>query len=175
MDALRSTPHAMMRFRDQRLAASPRSNSARSWLALLMLLTGLPGCAALPGAQPRFARGCEVIPPDNLPIDADPAPCGPAAWPLPLRRLVPQQFAGADFRPACRCHDRCYECGGEDRAECDERFGDSLADACQSSGFPLLCRLVARGMHCSVTCLGGWFYRANACGPETGPTGTAGP
>lgn len=181
MEALRSTPRAMKRTPDQRLAASQRSIPSQSWLALaLLVLAGLPGCASLRGEQPRNAPGCSAISLDDhlLPADpapcgpadpapcgpADPAPCGPAAWPLALRRLVPQQFAGADFRPACRCHDRCYEAGGEDRTACDERFRHNLVNACQSSRFPRLCRLVARAMHCSVACLGGWFYRGDQPG-----------
>ncbi len=112
-------------------------------LAAVVFLTllSVSGCAAPRGGTP------------------DPAPCGPASWPLGLRRLVPQQFGGADFRPACRCHDRCYETAGAERTTCDDGFRQQLHQACDSSRHPVLCRLVANTMHVAVAVCGGSCYR----------------
>lgn len=110
--------------------------------ALLLLL--VPGCAA-----PSNHRGA---------CSGDIAPCGPACWPLAVRQwIVPQQFQGADFRPACRLHDRCYGHHAMDREACDDRFRDELLRACESSAFPGACRAVAGLMHGSVSICGGWF------------------
>jgi hypothetical protein len=74
-------------------------------------------------------------------------PCGPDGLTGPLRLLVPQGVGGADFRPACRAHDACYDTPGADRSACDERFLRDMLGACGNSRRPLLCRLSARTMH----------------------------
>ncbi len=80
-------------------------------------------------------------------------PCGPAYLKGPIRYLFPQGVAGADFKPACRCHDRCYETPTT-QADCDERFRRNLECACESSRSKILCRFVARIMHASVRAFG---------------------
>ena len=74
-------------------------------------------------------------------------PCGPEGMKGPLARLIPQGFAGADFKPACRRHDRCYATYGSDKKACDRRFLSDMQTACSGSRRPLLCRTVARVMH----------------------------
>lgn len=77
---------------------------------------------------------------------AQDCPCGPAGKDGPLTRLIPQEFKGADFRPACRAHDACYDSPGADKRCCDARFLDDLICACNQSTHPVLCRIVARNM-----------------------------
>lgn len=74
-------------------------------------------------------------------------PCGPDSLKGPLRFLIPQGVGGADFRPACRAHDACYDSPGADRAACDQRFLQDMLGTCRNSRHPLLCRMTARGMY----------------------------
>lgn len=74
-------------------------------------------------------------------------PCGPDSLKGPLRFLVPQGVGGADFRPACRAHDACYDTPGANRSACDQRFLQDMVGACRNSRHPLLCRMTARGMY----------------------------
>ena len=74
-------------------------------------------------------------------------PCGPDSLKGPLRLLVPQGAFGADFRPACRSHDACYDTLGANRADCDARYLQSMLCACEQSRHPILCRMAARAMH----------------------------
>lgn len=74
-------------------------------------------------------------------------PCGPDSLTGPLRRLIPQGAFGADFRPACRAHDACYDTPGADKATCDRNYLRAMECACESSRHPVLCRMVARVMH----------------------------
>ena len=74
-------------------------------------------------------------------------PCGPEAMRGPLRFLIPQGVAGADFRPACRRHDACYDTLGVNRAACDRRYHRAMQCACDQSRHPLFCRFVARVMY----------------------------
>lgn len=73
----------------------------------------------------------------------DPRPCGPARMTSPLKFLIPQGIAGADFRPACRRHDACYDTAGANRHACDRQFQRDLIAACDRSRCPLFCRFVA--------------------------------
>lgn len=81
-------------------------------------------------------------------------PCGPGV----LNLLVPQEFMGADFRPACRKHDRCYA-SSTSRRVCDDRFERDMLRACRCSRFPLGCRMMAKMMGTTTKVWGG-LYRA---------------
>ena len=74
-------------------------------------------------------------------------PCGPDSLKGPLRRLIPQGAFGADFRPACRAHDACYDTPGADKRSCDRNYLRAMECACASSRHPILCRMVARTMY----------------------------
>ena len=80
-------------------------------------------------------------------------PCGPASRPF-ITALVPQGFAGADFRPACREHDRCYKDPSMSKAECDRAYKANMLNSCQNSRHPILCRCTARFMVLSVKLFG---------------------
>jgi len=82
-------------------------------------------------------------------------PCGPAYLRGPLSLLIPQGAAGADFRPACRRHDACYEIPGVDKRACDRQFLRGMHAACENSRHPLWCRFVANQMY-RVTANRGW-------------------
>jgi hypothetical protein len=74
-------------------------------------------------------------------------PCGPDSIRGPLRLLIPQGAYGADFRPACRAHDACYDTPGANRAACDAKFLEDMLCACEQSRHPALCRRKARAMY----------------------------
>ena len=74
-------------------------------------------------------------------------PAGPAA----AADLIPQGAFGADFRPACRAHDACYDTPGADKSTCDRNYLRAMECACESSRHPVLCRMVARAMHRPVS------------------------
>jgi hypothetical protein len=74
-------------------------------------------------------------------------PCGPDSMTGPLRLLVPQGAFGADFRPACRSHDACYDTPYADRSACDKRYLEAMQCSCEQSRHPVLCRMVARAMY----------------------------
>jgi hypothetical protein len=74
-------------------------------------------------------------------------PCGPDSIKGPLRLLIPQGAFGADFRPACRSHDACYDTPYANRAACDRQFLESMLCACENSRHPVLCRMLARSMY----------------------------
>ncbi len=77
----------------------------------------------------------------------DDCPCGPSSRNGPFARLIPQEFLGADFRPACRAHDACYGCPGADKEACDRQFLADLQCACQNSSNPRRCAAWARRMY----------------------------
>jgi len=58
-------------------------------------------------------------------------------------RLVPQGFFGADFRPACACHDACLQTCTS-RCDCDRQFLCNMQSACDSSCNPRACYRKAR-------------------------------
>src|SRR6266567_2094390 len=54
-------------------------------------------------------------------------PCGPGnTW--GGNRLVRQGFYGADFRPACACHDACLKTCAS-RCDCDQQFYRNMCSA----------------------------------------------
>lgn len=88
-------------------------------------------------------------------------PCGPGFL---NNALVPQGFAGVDFRRACQRHDDCYGAGC-DRKACDDRFLNDMLRACECSPMPCLCRLKAYQWYLQVRLLGGIGYQeGGGCG-----------
>lgn len=87
-------------------------------------------------------------------------PCGPVG----LEWAVPQGFAGADFRPSCAAHDRCYSTPGVSRASCDRQFHRGLVASCDNSRHPILCRLTAHSMFGMTRLFGGPAFRASQRG-----------
>ena len=85
-------------------------------------------------------------------------PCGPDGIPDFVRRLIPQGCLGADFRCACRKHDKCYkgQCGSQKK--CDLRFRDALLAECECSRNVLCCKIHARIMYCCVRLFGSRSY-----------------
>ena len=67
---------------------------------------------------------------------ADDYPCGSDSMPLALKKMIPQEFRGADFRPACRCHDSCYDTPGANKQACDRQFLNDLRSSCKNSKKP---------------------------------------
>ena len=80
-------------------------------------------------------------------------PCGPDGAPL-LQRLTPQGFMGADFRGSCAQHDQCYQIPGINRRFCDLQLKQELHRRCNSSAFPLGCRMIANTMYLQVRLFG---------------------
>ncbi|MCA9240193.1 MAG: hypothetical protein KDA37_08340 [Planctomycetales bacterium] len=76
-------------------------------------------------------------------VASDCYPCGPENLPPAIKRMIPQEFHGADFRPACRRHDRCYGAPGANKCACDLRFLKDLNSACNCSEHPVACRAVS--------------------------------
>lgn len=69
-------------------------------------------------------------------------PCGPGnTW--GGNRCIRQGFYGADFRPACSCHDACLA-GCSSRRDCDRQFLCNMSSACDCSCNPEKCRKKAR-------------------------------
>lgn len=86
-------------------------------------------------------------------------PCGPDGMPMFLKRLVPQGAYGADFRPACRQHDRCYNIPGSNRKQCDRNLKANMHCACERSKHPVLCRMAANHRYRMVRLFGGSAFR----------------
>jgi hypothetical protein len=86
----------------------------------------------------------------NISQDEQRRPCGPGTRRNLIRLFIPQGFAGADFKPACREHDHCYGLKGADKAACDAAMYAQMLCACENSRRPRLCRLTARLMYRSV-------------------------
>ena len=83
-------------------------------------------------------------------------PCGPDSIPPALRFLIPQGVAGADFRGACRAHDRCYAKGsGRCKSDCDCEFLHNMLRECNGSRNPRRCRRRAKCMYRLVRNFGG--------------------
>jgi hypothetical protein len=97
-------------------------------------------------------------------------PCGPGFM---NNLLVPQGFAGTDFRCACQRHDDCYEAGC-DRKACDERFYNDMLNACECSALPGLCKLRACQWYAQVRLLG-WTGYGNSGHPSGVPGSCGGP
>ena len=86
-------------------------------------------------------------------------PCGPDWMPRRLKQRVHQGFAGADFRPSCSVHDRCYEEPNANRLQCDERFLEQTLRSCQSSQSPEACQKQAMKMYRATRMFGGGTFR----------------
>jgi hypothetical protein len=71
-------------------------------------------------------------------------PCGPDSLTGPLRKLIPQGAFGADFKPACRDHDACYDTPYSNKSTCDKKYLQSMVSACSMSRHPALCRMTAK-------------------------------
>lgn len=89
----------------------------------------------------------------------DDRPCGSDSLPPLINAMIPQGFAGADFRPACRRHDACYISGCTSRKECDRQFLNDLLAASECSRHPVASKMVSRTMYCSVRLFGGSQFR----------------
>ena len=117
--------------------------------ALMFCLTSgvllMESAAAEPKARPKIL---------------DERPCGPDAICGPLRYLIYQGCAGADFRDACRHHDACYDCIGSDRHACDRRFLEEMLAECPKSKHPAMARLRARWFYLGVKFGGGGAWRS---------------
>ena len=81
-------------------------------------------------------------------------PCGPDAIRGPLRYLLFQGCAGADFREACRRHDACYDTIGSDRSACDRKFLEEMLAECPKSNHPPRARYRAHFFYIGVKIAG---------------------
>jgi hypothetical protein len=81
-------------------------------------------------------------------------PCGPDAIRGPLRFLLFQGCAGADFRDACRRHDACYDTIGSNRHACDRTFLEEMLTERPKSKHPFRARYRAHFAYLGVK-LGG--------------------
>ena len=76
---------------------------------------------------------------------------------------VPDGFGATSFTAACDDHDKCYGECGKDKGECDQKFGDDLANACKSgqTGIWLaLCLADAATYKNAVAAAGGSAYNS---------------
>jgi hypothetical protein len=87
-------------------------------------------------------------------------PCGPVG----LEWATPQGFAGADFRPNCAVHDRCYSTPGVSRRDCDLHFRQGLHCACNNSRHPVMCHMTAETMFVATRLFGGPAFRGSQRG-----------
>lgn len=87
-------------------------------------------------------------------------PCGPDFLPGPLRFLLFQGCAGADFRPICRRHDACYEIPGSDQRICDRIMFEELKAASRTSKRPLQAMYRAHLAYFGVRSCGWIAWRA---------------
>ena len=92
-------------------------------------------------------------------VAQDPYPCGADWMPPAIKRLVRQEFQGADFREGCRIHDRCYELPNANRLTCDNAFRDRLNEACLSSANPARCQRKVKKMYRAVRLFGEGTFR----------------
>lgn len=72
-------------------------------------------------------------------------------------RFCKQGFYGADFRPACQCHDECL-LSGACRRDCDQQFLCHMYDACECSYNPRACRRKARMYYYGARIFGGIWH-----------------
>lgn len=80
----------------------------------------------------------------------DERPCGPDAIRGPLRYLLFQGCAGADFKDACRRHDACYDTIGSDRRACDRAFLEEMLAESPKSKHPARARYRAHFAYLGV-------------------------
>lgn len=85
---------------------------------------------------------------------AEDYPCGSVSMGPVMKRLIPQEFNGANFRPVCRRHDRCYDTLGADKRACDRQYRKGMHAACKCSRTPIRCHMAASIMTAAVV-LGG--------------------
>jgi hypothetical protein len=109
---------------------------------LLLVLPILPLATALGEDAPKRPKILEE------------RPCGPDAIRGPLRFLLFQGCAGADFRDACRRHDACYDTIGSNRHHCDRVFLKEMLAECPNSKHPFRARYRAHFAYFGVK-LGG--------------------
>jgi hypothetical protein len=100
-----------------------------------------------------FSLGCWIALSGQA-AGQDDCPCGPSSRNGSFARLIPQEYHGADFRPACRAHDACYGCAGSDKEACDRQFLADLICACQNSDNPRRCEAWARRMYLATRVAG---------------------
>jgi hypothetical protein len=115
------------------------------WMVAIVLACGTASAGGY-GSTGRFCTGD--------------GPCGPVG----LEWAIPQGFAGADFRPACARHDRCYATPGASRRDCDRQFSRGLHSACANSRHPVLCHMTAGTMSVVTRLLGGPAFRGSQRG-----------
>ncbi|MEZ6059029.1 MAG: phospholipase A2 [Planctomycetaceae bacterium] len=82
-------------------------------------------------------------------------PCGPDWIVGADRALIPQDWYGANFRPACNRHDACLNAGCDSRGRCDRQFRRDLLASCRNSARPGECRRVSNIMYRAVRSYGG--------------------
>lgn len=126
-----------------------------------LIVTNL-ACAQCPPAPFDQALQAAIPLPDVQPDYYQPypnSPCGPDWLAPPLRGLIPQGYMGADFRPACEAHDRCYTLPGWSRSACDQQYRRDLQTACNDSRFPFGCRMRAGIMYWAVRAFGEKNYQ----------------
>lgn len=96
--------------------------------------------------------------------------CG-SGW---TERLVPNRWGNANFTPACRNHDDCYDTCGKSQAACDSQFASDLQRICRrayNSPWHVLQRRACQGVAvtyaAAVMAAGAPFYiaaqRAQRC------------
>jgi hypothetical protein len=76
---------------------------------------------------------------------------------------VPDGFGATSFSTACDNHDKCYGKCGISKAECDQTFGDELANACKSGQtgiWQALCLADAATYKNAVAAAGGSAYES---------------
>lgn len=76
-------------------------------------------------------------------------PCGPGNTNTG-NTCAPQTYRGADLRPACHNHDKCYENKSGTQKECDERFLADMKAQCDKAGNPCGCYRRARILYTLV-------------------------
>ncbi len=105
---------------------------------LLLVFSILPVVPALADEAPKRPKILEE------------RPCGPDAIRGPLRFLLFQGCAGADFRDACRRHDACYDTIGSNRHACDRTFLEEMLAECPKSKHPFRARYRAHFAYLGV-------------------------
>jgi RHS repeat-associated protein len=65
-------------------------------------------------------------------------------------KFVPDGFFMASFYSACRRHDNCYGTCGKDKGQCDSQFLKDLLDSCDSEGYGVGCKGVARSYYAAM-------------------------
>jgi hypothetical protein len=112
-----------------RILANPRHSTIAGTAAAGVSSPALAAAAAARTCVPLNADatcspGWRKEPkPNNEPTDNG---CGPESWTV----KPPQGYGGADYRPACRVHDHCYENCAMSQKECDDDFLGGMVASC---------------------------------------------